>query len=622
MKKRGIFSVISIIIFLTIIQTAFSIYEESVYSGSVEDGDSVEIDGHLFEFVIEPISSKVVVKIDISGVIVSNGECKIKSNFDICISNVSFSYRNLTTYRDVYKAIVNIYQIKSKIDITHTLSKSNILIDEEADAQLSIENTADIVAEDVLATIKLPSSVLATELEGCKKTFDSIVFDEDVHPGQIKTCTYKIRGLSGGDFELAANVTYFNGIEKVSATSTTIEGQVYNSSLKISSKLNKSRFDIGEKMNLTINIKNMNGEHDLRITTFRIKIPQNLLLIKKPKEALRTNDILSWSGSLSTNEDKDFLIQLQAKRSGNHTIVSEASYKISKFLRTAKGVSNVEVYCDCPHILYDFSEQLTLPGQKTNLRALLTNPSKILVFKNIKIDYNTNIPNVQDFSTTHTDIKSLESIKIFDSQVIGPNIDESYNFNITAIYESANQIFVQRENIIIKIPDKKEPIIEEPLETEEQEVVEEQVTDTVLGDEEVEEDTEESEEEIDVEEPIITTVDFEKKNSSRTYLLIAIIGGIAFVLIILAIFKKRGNYVNKVAYAKKPQSKTTIEPEKRSIKELLHLDLLKKPDFHKESEGQWEKDEDYKELERQINRIGISPEGQTKKSLFGRFKRK
>jgi len=621
MKKRGILTTFSIIFLLILMPNAFSIYEELVYSGTVDSGDTVEIENKLFEFNIDPVSNKVSVQINVSGIIVASGRCEIKDNFDVCIKNISFSYRNLTDYRDIYKAEVNIYQIKSKIDVTHTIGKSNILIGEETTVELTIENTADVAAEDVLATIKLPSSILATDLEGCKKTFDSIVFNEDVHPAQIKKCTYKIRGLVGGDFELATNVTYFNGIETVSATVKTIDGGVYNHSLKISSKLNESKFNIGKKLNLTIKIENINDEHDLKITSFKIKIPQDLLLIKKPKDTIRNDRILSWSGSLAANDHKNFLIQLQSKRTGNHSVIAEASYKVSKFLRSAKSKSIVEVYCDCPYILYDLSEQITMPEQKTGLRAFIVNPGKTQDFKNVKINYNTNIPDIPDFSVTYRDIKHLQSIRIFGSPFIGPNADEIYHFNITATYESEDgQIFVQKANIEIKVPDEKETTIEGQQESGERE----EVIETGLVEEKIEEEIEESdEEEIDSEETPVTTVEFKEEKSFVTYIVITIIASLVFILIIFIILKRKSKLKIKTKDAwiqvsgtdsvglKKEIPEKIIETKKRrSIKEILHLDLLKKEHLSKKPEGEWEEDEGYRELERQVNKLGITPESE------------
>src|SRR3989338_11306327 len=123
MKKRGslLFAV-----FLFILTAGYAVYEDSAYSGTVKHGEIIEISDRNFQFRIDSVSNKVVVDIDSSGMIIENGKCRIKDNFDVCVKNISFSHRNLTTYLDVYLAEVEIYQIKSNVDVTHTIDKSSI----------------------------------------------------------------------------------------------------------------------------------------------------------------------------------------------------------------------------------------------------------------------------------------------------------------------------------------------------------------------------------------------------------------------------------------------------------------------------------------------------------------
>jgi len=589
MKKKGILTTFSIIFLIILMPNVFSIYEELVYSGTVEDRDVVNISGHIFEFRIDSVSNKVLVEIDVSGIIIVGGECKIKDNLDICISNISFSYRNLTEYYDVYKALVKVYQVKSKLDITNTLEKNNFLIDEEVTGSITIENTADIAAEDVTAILAIPSNILITDVEGCKKTSESIIFQDTVYPG-IRTCTYKARGLSGNDFLLTTDVSYFDGIDQINTTSNTINGGVYNYSLKITPKLNKSQFDIKEEFDLIINIENINDQHALTITTMNIKLPEKLLLIKKPKDTISNNRIISWSGTLASKENKDFVIKLQSQRTGNYSILTEASYKIDKFFRKAEESTELEVYCDCPYIYHDFSQQIAVPDQRIGLKAFITNPSLIHDFRNVKIDYHTDIPNIQDFSTAYPKINPFETIKIFDSSIITPSLDGTYHFNITSVYESSgNQVFVVKDNIIIKIPSIEEKV--EDKETKEQELVEEQqeIEDVSLGTKEPEDVVKEPEKETSDEEIPVTILEDEKE-PIKVFTIIAYIAGIIFILVVLIIFK-----------IKKSEKKGPIE---------------RQTDYNKDYE--------YIKLKKQIEKLGITPEGeQTKTGLFGRiFKKK
>ena len=113
MERRGVFFTISVFLLLVLLPNVHSIYGELAYSGTVEDGDIVNITGKEFEFRIDPQSKKVLIEIDVSGLIINNGECEIKDGLQICVKNVSLSYRNYTSYYDVYKALIEVYQIKS-----------------------------------------------------------------------------------------------------------------------------------------------------------------------------------------------------------------------------------------------------------------------------------------------------------------------------------------------------------------------------------------------------------------------------------------------------------------------------------------------------------------------------
>ena len=421
MKKRGLFYVLFMLI---LVPNAFSIYEELLFSGTVEDKDSIVIAGRQFEFRMDPASNKTYVAIDISGLIIESNTCEIKDTLDICIGSISFSYRNITNYIDVYKTDVKVYQIKSKLDIKNTIEINNILIGEETIAQLTLENTADLVASDVTAIINLSPSIFVSNVEGCKKIADTIVFQDNVHPGQIRKCTFNILGLTPGDFKLTADVSFFDGVNQINTTSNTIISKVYNYSLAIQSNLDKVKFDIDEEFDLTINAENINGQYSLTVTTLSINLPGKFLIIKNPPGTTINKNVISWVGTLGPGESKKFAIKLKSLRSGNFSFLSKASYKIKKFLRNVEESDNIEIDCDCPYISHEFSQQISRPEQTVRLRAFLINPNKIHSFRNVDISYFSEIPGIQNYSTVYSEIKPLETIKIFDSSIIGPKIDE------------------------------------------------------------------------------------------------------------------------------------------------------------------------------------------------------
>jgi len=109
-----------------------------------------------------------------------------------------------------------------------------------------------------------------------------------------------------------------------------------------------------------------------------------------------------------------------------------------------------------------------MPEQRIRLSAFLINPSRLNRFRNVKINYFTNIPNIQEYSIAYSEIKPFETIKIFDSSITGPKLDEIYHLNLESVYESSsNQFFIVRDNITIEVPKVEEVLAEEEQETKE-----------------------------------------------------------------------------------------------------------------------------------------------------------
>ena len=445
MKKRGILLFFTLV--LVLIPEAYSIYGDLIYSGTVDDRDSVNITGKAFYFRIDR-SGIASIDVDTSGVIVKNGECRTKNGYDICIKNISFSYRNYEQWYDVYKALVEIYQIKSKLEITQTIQNSKLLIDQETSAEISFENTADVIATDVIGTVKLPYNLAVSDFDGCKYTSDTVLFSSDVGPRSTRKCVYKVMGMSSGNFDLKANVTYFDGTAKVSASSNLVSGKVYNDSLSINYQIDKNKIKINENANVSVSIENTNDQYEIFLTTFSITVPEKISVIRKPRDTNANGNTFNWAGFLKPGEVKNFSMEIQGPIVGSYAITTSSTYKEDKFLREAKKELNLGVYCDCPYLFHEFAKSSN--NENLILRASIINPISD-VFKDLKISYKSSIPGVGDFSRIYGTLNPNDLINIFDEAIKKPDSNSFYTFNITANYESSyGENFYIKDKILIK----------------------------------------------------------------------------------------------------------------------------------------------------------------------------
>lgn len=438
MQKRGF--LVLLILFLALLPLSFSA-EEAVFSDTVLDREVVEIEDSVFEFRVDS-SGKVLIDVDNSGIIIESGECKIKNMFNICVSNVSFAYKNLTTYSWVYKALVKVYHSKSALELTVSMDKKGILVDEEVAGKLTLENSADVPSESVSARLNFSSKLAITKVEGCKQSGNDIYFEGIVTSRNTKECIFTVKGISPGDFELKADSSFFDGAEQSYSSSNMLEGEVYENSLKTSFS-GRRIFGINEKFNITIAAENTNPEYDLTVTTLSIKIPENILLLRRPQGTSGTDRLVSWSGLMESETNKTFMLELQSLNTGKYQISIGSSYREGKFLRSHENSFNFSVECECPFL----SHEVILDADKAFIRSELVNLGNE-AFRSIKASYGTDIPGVIPDSSIYGKIEPLQRVGIFESYVNLP--PGSYYFNVTAIYQSSSgEVFLLRDNIPI-----------------------------------------------------------------------------------------------------------------------------------------------------------------------------
>ena len=529
MQKRVVFA--TLVLFLALMPLSHSA-EENVFSGTVVDKNVIDIEGSEFKFRVDGDSRKVLIDIDSSGIIIASGECKVKGTFNICVSNITFSHKNLTTYTYVYKALVDVYQSKSALEITISLDKKGILIDEEVNGKLALENSADVPSKSVSATLNFPPNIALIKAENCKQLGNNLAFEGDVNARQTRECTFTVKGMTPGEFSLETDASYFDGLQDASASSNELEAEVYNASLLMAFSTNKTIFDIHEKFNLTLKGENTNPEYDISVNTFTIKIPDNILLLKRPEGTSGTDRLVSWSGTLESEGNRTFILELQPMNTGKYEIEASSSYREDKFLRKDEKSFAFSVECECPFLSHEMIDD---SGRKL-VRSDLVNLGKGK-FRNIKLGYVTDIPGIEEYSSTHDAIEPLQRIGIFDDYVELPQ-SWKYYLNVTAIYESSTgEVFLLKDSIPINSGNE---IVAEEIQTED--IAAESVN------EETPEDTQ-SQEQAEEQEITVTTLEDEKRS-----MIIYVIAGFFLALVAITVLL--------VAIRKKKQSRPLEPPEK------------------------------------------------------------
>lgn len=422
------------IVFLLFLPSTLSLTEESLYSGIIRDGQTITTDNFKFYFQVAP-EGGVLIEYNGKRTIVMESGCKIKDNLNFCVGNISFAYRNVTAWKDIYETTAEISAMKGELGITKTIEKTTLMIGETSEVELSFGNIGSKEIQNVVFKDSYPVSIGVAAVEGCSfnREDNSVEWRGDMKIGVTKTCSYTLEGLSAVEYDSKAGASYFDGLTVQNDYSDEIEITVQNYSLQVEYNLTKSRLEIGDFINASFDLKNIRNE-DISVQSFKIDIPTHFKIIKKEGGLDKKGQILSWRGSLASSEVKNFAVELQAVRTGNTPIYMEKQYKVEKFTRKFTEPLEMEVYCDCLVVNHEVPDEIS-PGKEIRFKVNLFNPSYANKFKDVKIDVFSNIPFADQVSNFHPVFDERKSLILYDYKINVP-VEGDYYYNLSMGYKS------------------------------------------------------------------------------------------------------------------------------------------------------------------------------------------
>ncbi|MBL7054497.1 hypothetical protein ISS05_01940 [Candidatus Woesearchaeota archaeon] len=450
MLKKGLF----ILVFLLLLPNVFSSInttvpgEESLYSGTVKDGEIVSVDDFEFKFTVAS-EGGVIIEYGTQRTLVMENNCKYKDNFHICVGDISFSYRNVSRWYDVYEAVIDISVVKGTLTITKTIEKTKLLIGETSEIELFLENTGSKEVQNIIFKDSYPSSIGITGIEGCafNRNNNSIELKGSLIPHVKESCSYTLTGLEAVEYDSKAEASYFDSIAAQTAYSDEVEIKVYNYSLQFEHSLNSSALEIGKFINFSFVLENIYDEN-IAVSYFKIDIPSGLKILKS-KDLNQQGQTLSWGGELESNEKRNFTVELQAVKTGNTPIYIWKKYQVEKLTREFKDPININIYCSCISISHEISDK-PIAGKETTFKVYLSNPSYINDFKDLRIDVSSNIPFAEEISSFYPVFDKQKSLSLYNYQIKVPE-QGAYHYNISIGYNSdSGQYFSTEKNILIK----------------------------------------------------------------------------------------------------------------------------------------------------------------------------
>ena len=548
MKKGCIVLLIALLLLVPIISA-----ETKIFSGTVTGTSRLNISSQIFEFRI--LESAALVSIGSTGSIVREGDCEIDKGYKACIDSIKFSYKNLSTYEYVYEAAATIYESKPSIKLLKTFSSDELLVGEEASAELTIKNEGSIGADGLAVIESYPAEIQVFDVSTCKSGSNAIQYNGKIGAGQDIICKYKIRALSPITYKSAANASYSGASGSGSATYS-YEIKVLNYSLLPSLYIKPRAIESGDEFSAVLSLENINEEEAVTVTSLTLKMPQGIKLLSKPSGMNFNNNMLSWNGALEPNELLNLTLKLKAERTGPKEFELDYSFREKSFFRTLEKKFSINVTCGCPvlnYIIGTLSE-----GKSANFEVFAENSGE-KQFNNLRASYSTDIPGIKPEEFNLGEIGKYSRKNILKESIPSPKKGESYFFDAVISYESdTEERFYVKRKIIISY--------DSAIAQENRAIEPEEAQKSNTENLQIEKSDDAPEADSATEEPLPgSPVVLEGKSSSLTpAIIIAAVIVLMFLLVLLRVFRRHKSKEIKI---ERPELKESREPRQDYILE-------------------------------------------------------
>lgn len=442
-----------ILCFLLLILYAVFVNAEvkQVYSDFIFPYETLTVDKKPFVVSLED-HDKVMLKYGDNYFFIKRGECKEIYNLRFCFGNTRWDI-------DEKKEKINltVYSIEPVLTVTRTISKSTLLIGEEADITTIIENDEGLSAEDAFFIDTFTPEFKITDVDyPCSIRDNSVYWKGYIKENDAKECKYTIKALDEIERSFKAKVEYYDGMEIQEEFSDAITIKVLPL-LDIRTELNETdkKVYVGQTFYLKINLTNKNDE-DMEINYLDIYVPEGLEYIGTTREKIKINatdyDYVSSarltkiadniyrfsSGLKKNNQSKVIIPSFKAIYVGKSNIFIKTEYETEGKTRIKEKIESIEVKRQEIRIHTNWEDGGEFDtGIKELLRVYVENPiGNNVYFKNLHVYFNTTLGNFSDFYIDK--LNKSDSVfvlnKIITTPIVGKNT--KYNFMVLVDYET------------------------------------------------------------------------------------------------------------------------------------------------------------------------------------------
>jgi len=401
-----------------------------IASKSFYAGDSFVNNNIAFQINFAVGLDKIVIVSEGSIVNVANNTCTTLNATKFCLKDITFD----ATKRD-YKASIDIYSVNAELKMTRSISKADLLINEEASIGVTIVNDGGCSATDILFSDEIPSEFEIIFLNGTQNKSNTIYWTGFINNASSISFSYKIRANEETEKSLKANLSYFDCANRRSTFSTPITVKI-SPALEVKDILGKSQLEIGETNNITINLTN-HDSHIITIDSIDV-MPDNSVLVVSSNLLNGTEKYYNRNLALNPNSTRSFQMFFKNKFAGSSDIAIDVKY--TDYYNRSRGIhkrESIKSTFKPINIKTSFTAGELIESDCTKkIQVAVENPSRFIALKNIRVDVETNITPMNDtfIETLPASSQQVASETKYKAPLV--NATQTYPFNIKVLYDT------------------------------------------------------------------------------------------------------------------------------------------------------------------------------------------
>lgn len=400
---------------ILIIFSPIAIAETEIFKGKVITDTDKLIDQKIFRFSYDERSDKIFAQTHTTSLIVENGQCKSNAAFRVCINSANFSHKNITTYQYYYHLDVIIYKLTGSLSTTSEVTSKTLLQNEPTELKITITNPTDFEITNIVFNQDLTPFIIK-EAKVCATDGNQIKWQGSLKSRYDVACTATISAEKEGMYNLAGNLTYFNGFENEKRiTNFTIT--ILPKQLKLSQIIDKN-IEVKQPFYINMSLQNIHKTEKIE-ASLSIEVTNNMILFKEPPGFVKEANVLKRSLVFEPSSMLNYSLYLEALSEGNNLIKHSIEYTIKNIRDVLENTTFINSTEPKPILNFSTEYAEVTAGQKFIVIAKIKNPSRVHNLNDIKASLN--VPYNNKLEQGADKLKPNETYTIISNTFVIPN---------------------------------------------------------------------------------------------------------------------------------------------------------------------------------------------------------